>query len=254
MKKIRCILLDSLMILTTIIMGICAFPIRLFFKDKALSYAKMWCSVMLFYYQKIGGKKIIIKGDAHLNLKKPAIIASQHQSGFDTLIWMLLLPKPCYVMKEELTHIPLLGPMLVLSGMMPIKRSSGVKALHSLLDGTKKAFSHGRQIIIFPQGTRTRPGQQIRLKSGIVAMADENKVPVYPVATNSGYFWNKDTLYPGQSVLRKGDVFVAIGSPLHAKEGQDLLKEIEKSWHHLEKTYPILGIGDISSQPLPKDG
>lgn len=173
-----------------------------------------------------------ITGLEHLPANGPALIASQHQSAFDTLVWMLLLPRPCYVMKGELRRIPLLGPMLVLTGMMPIERAAGAKAMRMLLQETDKALKANRQIIIFPEGTRTAPGEQVALKPGIAAMANHAKLPVIPVATNSGLFWGRNAFFK-----RSGVLHIAIGPAVGPAKRAALLADIEAGWREQKKTF-----------------
>ncbi|MEJ0046091.1 MAG: lysophospholipid acyltransferase family protein [Rhodospirillales bacterium] len=81
-----------------------------------------------------------------------ALLASQHQSAFDTLVWLTLVPRPSYVVKQELTRIPLFGPMLLAAGMIRVDRAAGAAALRAVLTATEAARGAGRQILIFPRG------------------------------------------------------------------------------------------------------
>src|SRR5258708_499264 len=87
-----------------------------------------------------------------------ALGASRHQSAFDTFVWMTLLPRCCYVVKQELLHIPLFGKLIIGSRMIAIDRTAGSAALRALLREGDRAVREGRQIVIFPEGTRGEPG------------------------------------------------------------------------------------------------
>lgn len=232
MSVLRSVLFNVLAFLLTLLMGVGAFPIRWFAHGLALPYAKLWSRLVLALFRGICGVKVEITGLEHLPAKGPALIASQHQSAFDTLVWMLLLPRPCYVMKGELRRIPLLGPMLVLTGMMPIERAAGAKAMRMLLQETDKALKADRQIIIFPEGTRTAPGEHVALKPGIAAMANHAKLPVIPVATNSGLFWGRNAFFK-----RSGVLHIAIGPAVGPAKRAALLADIEAGWREQEKTF-----------------
>lgn len=233
MAVVRSFCFNVLAFALTLLMGVGAFPIRWFFKRLALPYAKLWSRLVLGLFEHICGVEVRITGREHLAaLQGPALIASQHQSAFDTLIWMLLVPHPSYVMKGELRHIPLLGPMLILAGMMPIERADGSKALRLLLRETEKAAQAGKQIIIFPEGTRTAPGEKVALKPGIAAMAAHTSLPVVPVATNSGLFWGRNAFFKKSGVLH-----VAIGAPLAPASRKVLLPQIAEAWQALEKPF-----------------
>ena len=222
---LRSVTFNIVSVALTVVMGICAFPIRWFFQNYALPYARLWARAVLWLFRHICGVRVTIIGQENILPSGAALIASQHQSAFDTLIWMLLVPRPCYVMKGELRRIPLLGPMLVLTGMMPIERAAGAKALRLLLQETEKAIKAEKQIIIFPEGTRTKPGEHKPLKPGIAAMAQHTRVPVIPVATNSGNFWGRNAF-----IKRCGTLYVVIGQAITPRPREAMLKEIEQSW------------------------
>lgn len=231
MAVIRSFLFNILAFALTVVMGIGVFPIRWFARGQALAYAKLWSRLMIQLFSTVCGVRVQISGQERLaKLNGPFLIASQHQSAFDTLIWMLLVPRPSYVMKGELRRIPLLGPMLILAGMMPIERADGAKALRALLQETEKAAQAGKQIIIFPEGTRAAPGEHVSLKPGIAAMAAHTSLPVVPVATNSGRFWGRNAFFK-----RSGVLHVVIGEPLAPASRKVLLPQIEAAWRTLEK-------------------
>ncbi|MBO1323781.1 1-acyl-sn-glycerol-3-phosphate acyltransferase [Acetobacter sp. TBRC 12305] len=236
MVVLRSILFNVVAFVLTGVMGVGAFPIRWFMRAKALAYAKLWSRAVLWLFRTLCGVQVRVTGLENLPASGPALIASQHQSAFDTLVWMLLLPRPCYVMKGELRRIPLLGPMLVLAGMMPIERAAGAKALRLLLHGTDRAIKAGRQIVIFPEGTRTLPGEHVALKPGIAAMSSHVGLPVIPVATNSGLFWGRNAFFKRPGVLQ-----VAIGPAVGPARRADLLGQIEQSWRGLEQRFGVAG-------------
>lgn len=229
---LRSITFNIAAFILTLVMGVCAFPIRWFFQKQALPYARLWSRGVLWLFCRVCGVHVHIIGKENISFSGPALIASQHQSAFDTLIWMLLLPRPCYVMKGELRRIPLLGPMLVLTGMMPIERNAGAKALRLLLQETDKAIKAEKQIIIFPEGTRTKPGEHKPLKPGIAAMAQHTKMSVIPVATNSGHFWGRNAF-----IKRCGTLYVVIGEAIKPSPREIMLKEIEQSWEQSSQLF-----------------
>lgn len=250
MALLRSVLFNVLAFVLTLLMGVGAFPIRWFAKRYALPYARLWARLVLLLFRRICGVEVRITGQENLAAagQGPMLIASQHQSAFDTLIWMLLLPRPSYVMKGELRRIPLLGPMLILAGMMPIERAAGAKAMRVLLRETEKAVAAGKQIVIFPEGTRTAPGAQVPLKPGIAAMAAHAGLPVVPVATNSGLFWGRNAF-----LKRPGVLYVAIGAPVAPANRKLLLGEIEKSWRVLEQDFATPGV-TAQAQEAPHGG
>jgi 1-acyl-sn-glycerol-3-phosphate acyltransferase len=118
-------------------------------------------------------------------------VAAQHQSAFDTMVFLTLMPRAAYVVKQELADIPLFGPLVKLAGMIPIDRAAGAAAIRALLRGTDHAMADGRQLVIFPEGTRSTYGQPGELQAGIAAMASRTGLPVVPVVTDSGRLWGR---------------------------------------------------------------
>ena len=205
-------------------------PIRLFARRHALWLARNWVRGVFLGLRPLLGVRVVVTGLAHLPQDRAALIASQHQSEFDTLIWLKLLTLPSYVMKEELRRVPLFGPLLVPAGMIPVDRSGGAAAMRQLLVDTAAAAAVGRQIVVFPEGTRLPPGQRVDLQPGIAAVAARTGLPVIPVATDSGRFWTRGLL-----TRRPGDLHVAIGPPIPAgTPRRALLAAIEAFWRENE--------------------
>jgi len=204
----------------TAVMAIGTLPIRFFVPDAALAYGKVWVRILLGGLAPLAGIRIAVTGREHLPASGPALIASQHQSAFDTLVWLTLVPRPAYVVKRELLSLPLFGPMLRPSGQIPIDRAGGAAAIRSLLAEAAAALAADRQIIIFPEGTRVAPGAVGRLQPGIAALATQTGMPVIPVATDSGRLW-------GRRGFRKraGTIHIAIHPPLPPRLSRQALLE-----------------------------
>jgi 1-acyl-sn-glycerol-3-phosphate acyltransferase len=124
-------------------------------------------------------------------LAGPAIYASKHQSTWDTLIFALLLRNPAYVLKRELLWIPFFGQLLARSRPIGVNRSAGAAALRALLADAERAVAAGRPIVIFPEGTRTAPGESRPYHPGIAALYQRLGLPVVPVALDSGVYWGR---------------------------------------------------------------
>jgi 1-acyl-sn-glycerol-3-phosphate acyltransferase len=143
-----------------------------------------------------------VRGDLSL-LRRPVIVACKHQSAWDTFIFYLLASDPAYVMKKELMLIPVYGWLARKQRMIPIDRKAGAAALRGLLRAADAAKAEGRQIVIFPQGTRVAPGVSAPYQPGAVALYARLGCPVVPIALNSGCFWPRRSFrkYPGRIVI-----------------------------------------------------
>ncbi|MGH7042655.1 MAG: lysophospholipid acyltransferase family protein [Acetobacteraceae bacterium] len=157
----------------------------------ALPIARLWARLILGGLRHICGIGWEVRGLEHLPATGPALLASRHQSAFDTLIWLLLLPRCTYVAKRELLRIPLFGRVIRLAGQIAVDRTGGATALRALARDTNAAAQAGRQIIIFPEGTRAEPGRPLPLQPGIAAVAARTGLPVVPVVTDSGLRWGR---------------------------------------------------------------
>ncbi len=214
----------------TLVLGVAGIAVRLFARERAHDFARFWVRLSLAGLAAICGVRFVVTGREHLPGPGAALLASQHQSAFDTLVWFLILPRPSYVMKRELTRIPLFGPLLVPAGMIPVDRSAGAAALRSVLEATQRAAEAGRQIVIFPEGTRVAPGRRVKLQPGIAAVATRLGLPVIPVATDSGLCW-------GRRAFRKnaGTIHIEVGAPIPSGIPRSaLLDRIEAHWRDAE--------------------
>jgi 1-acyl-sn-glycerol-3-phosphate acyltransferase len=153
-----------------------------------------------------------------------AVIASHHESTFDTLLWLALLPRPTYIMKQELQRIPLFGRLTRLGGMIAVDRNAGVRAMRRLMRDAAAAAAERRQIVIFPEGTRAVPGTLLPLQPGVAAVAAGTRLPVIPVLTDSGQCW-------GRRAFRKqpGLIHVILLPPLTTTVQRDLLRLLEQA-------------------------
>ncbi len=171
---------------------------------KALAFnAKLWGKSLMFGLRWIAGIKCEVRGIENLPADRRYIVASKHQSALETIAFHAILPLPAYILKKELLYIPLFGWNLLLSGSVPIDRSSGTKAMRSILQGSQKRLEQNRPVIIFPEGTRTAPGATTRYNPGVGLLYEKCAVPVIPAALNSGYFWRKNAFIknPGTVII-----------------------------------------------------
>ena len=160
----------------------------------------LWARISLAALRRLCGIEIEVTGAEFLPAAGPAVIAAQHQSAFDTLVWLTLIHHPAYVLKQELTRLPLMGKLLVPSGFIAVDRAGGAPDLRKMLTDCRAAAAAGRQIVIFPEGTRVPPGARGVMQPGIVALSKSLDLPIIPAATNSGLYWGKTAFrkYPGR--------------------------------------------------------
>lgn len=165
----------------------------------ALWIAQSWGRATVAGARLICGIKLDVSGREYLPADGAALIASSHQSAFDTVVWLTLVPRCCYVLKHELLRIPLFGGLIPSTGMIAVDREGGASALRHLLREADRAVREERQIVIFPEGTRAETGALLPLQPGIAALAARSGLPVIPAVTDSGRCWSRRAFrkYPG---------------------------------------------------------
>jgi 1-acyl-sn-glycerol-3-phosphate acyltransferase len=134
----------------------------------------------------------------------PCLIASLHQSFWETIVLALYVPRKVIVTKKELFQIPVFGTFLQSAQAIKIDRSRGLGALKQLLKTGKDRIQKGSSIVIFPQGTRMKPGDPVQIQGGIGALYHAVQVPVIPVLLDSGHYWGRRQFLkkPGVITLR----------------------------------------------------
>ncbi len=172
---------------------------------------RVYAGMILALARLVCGIRLVVTGLEYLPKGGAALIAAKHQSAFDTLVWLTLVPDCCYVLKRELLWLPLWGQLARKGEMIAVDRSAGAKALRGLLQGAHKAVADGRQIVIFPEGTRVALGEEVPYQPGVAGLALALKLPLVPVATDSGRCW------PRRSFIKQpGVITVAVLPPLPA--------------------------------------
>ena len=135
-----------------------------------LGHMRRWARFSLWAVSAICGIRYRVTGLDRLP-KGAVILASRHQSAFDTIVWFHLVPNTSYVLKDQLTKLPFAGPLLVPAGMIAVDRDGGAKTMRGLIKDGRQAVRDGRQIVIFPEGTRAPPDQLLPLQPGVAALA-----------------------------------------------------------------------------------
>jgi 1-acyl-sn-glycerol-3-phosphate acyltransferase len=148
------------------------------------------------------GLRYEVRGREHLPTG-PAIIAVKHQSAWDTFAASALFDDPAIVVKRELLAVPFYGWYLRKAGMIGIDRELGAAAMRRMLHAARRAVAEGRSILIFPEGTRTPVGSDAPYHPGVGALVRDLKLPLVPVALNSGLFWGRRAFFkrPGLIVV-----------------------------------------------------
>ncbi|MCW1843041.1 lysophospholipid acyltransferase family protein [Prosthecomicrobium hirschii] len=164
---------------------------------------QVWSRLNLVLLEAIAGTRVEIRGLENL----PAggvLVASKHQSTFETLALLHLFHDPVFILKKELAWIPVFGWFCAKVGMIPVDRAGGREALRAMTKRSVEALQAGRSVLIYPEGTRRPPGVEPAYKVGVAFLYRATKAPLVPVALNSGLFWPRRGFfrYPGRLVVQ----------------------------------------------------
>ena len=208
----------------TILMGVLSLPF-LFLPSKSISLpAKIWIKGIFICLKYICGVTHEMRGLANLS-DEPVIIVSKHQSAFETFALYYYLRKSFFIHKKQLFYIPIFGQYLMKHNMVSIDRRGQASTMRKMITDVKKKLDSGSTIIIFPEGTRTKPGAKADYKTGFIGIYNSSKRKLQPVALNSGLFWQK-----GLKIIKKGHIIIEflpqIDVGLNKKE---VLNKVENS-------------------------
>lgn len=170
----------------------------------AWKVVRMWAYSHLWLHHVICGTRFDFRGMENIPDGGDLLVASKHQSSWETYTTLLFLLDPSFVFKRSLTYVPLLGWYMAKMKLVPVDRGKGASALNSMTENARRHLAEmDRQIIIYPEGTRTMAGASPNYKYGIVHLYRELQVPVLPIALNSGLYWGRRDfiLHPGTIVM-----------------------------------------------------
>lgn len=207
----------------TVMIALAGAPILLLPRRAVVAWARFWIRFCLWWLEVTVGLSHRVRGLERLP-PGPAIIASKHQSSWETLAYTVLFPDSAIVLKRELLFIPVVGWAMARAGNIAVERGDGAKALRGLLRQAKAVVAEGRSILIFPEGTRVAVGGEQPYQVGTAALYRQLGVPVVPVALNSGLFWGRRRFVKRPGVIDV-EVLAAIPPGLSRDDFMTTLRE-----------------------------
>ena len=188
MVIVRSILFNILFYLNLVVLLLVALITFALPRRAVLKMAETWGRVSVFLLRVVCGTKVEFRGLENLP-KGALIVAAKHQSTWETFALLKLFDDFTFIVKRELMWIPIFGWLMKKGGMIPVDRGAGSKVLEQMTARARQEIRSGRQLIIFPEGTRRSPDAEPRYKYGVAHLYSEVGVPCVPVALNSGLFW-----------------------------------------------------------------
>jgi len=190
--------------------------------------ARIWARTLLGALRMLCGLDYKVEGAAHIPQGEACIALVKHSSSWETVAQTLLLPPQVWVLKRELTWIPVIGWGVRLLHCIAINRGAGGSAVRHLIEQGRERLAAGQWIVVFPEGTRMPPGETRRYGVGGAAVAADTGVRIIPVAHNAGFFW------PRRGLLKKrGTIRVVIGAPIQTR-GRDPREINEEAQRFIE--------------------
>ncbi|MBN9588352.1 MAG: hypothetical protein BGN85_13470 [Alphaproteobacteria bacterium 64-11] len=178
----------------TIVLGIVCLPLLALPRRGAVAVGRFWSIATLWGLKAIAGLDWRITGTVP---RKPVLVAAKHMSMWDTLALHIALGDPGIVLKRQLLRIPFYGWYLGKAAAIPIERSAGANALRAMTAAAKAVLDEGRPVLIFPEGTRKKPGAAPDYKPGVAGLYAMLGVACVPVALDSGVYWQGFWKRPG---------------------------------------------------------
>jgi 1-acyl-sn-glycerol-3-phosphate acyltransferase len=207
---LRALLFNVAFYLNTIVQVLVWSPVLLLPRRFVWKAVHSWASVTHWLLRTICGTRVEIRHAERIPVG-PAIVAPKHQSAWETYTLADLLSDPVFVYKRELVWIPIFGWYVAKARMIPVNRGARAVALAAV---TERALVEiradgGRQIIMFPEGTRRAVGAEPAYKYGVVHLYGELGVPCVPVALNAGVYWPRRSL-----AIRPGKIVIEFLEPI----------------------------------------
>ena len=206
MNALRSLVFSLLFYLGTVVYVLLSFPIAALGEKPLRRHVTNWGRFHRRAARLILGIRSEVKGKPPAG---PSLVAAKHQSMFETLEILMLLDQPAVVLKRELSDIPLFGWVTKRYGCIPVDREGGGAALRQMMRAAEAAIAEGRSIVIFPEGTRVSVGEQPPLQSGFAGLYRALKLPVAPLALDSGRLWPRRSF-----IKRPGTVTMLWGDPI----------------------------------------
>jgi 1-acyl-sn-glycerol-3-phosphate acyltransferase len=199
---LRSLVYNVLFYLLLVFWIIVAIPTILMPPRAFMSVAKSWARSSIWLMRVVCRTRVDYRGLEKIP-KGPLIVASKHQSMWETFALLQFFDRPLFIYKRELAWIPFFGWYLIKSNMIGVDRGGGMRSLMEMARRAPEEVRRGRQLIIFPEGTRTAVDAPPSYKTGVGQIYVNSRVRCLPVALNSGLFWPRRTFmrYPGTLVV-----------------------------------------------------
>lgn len=203
-------------------------PVKFFSTKFVIKLSAIWTTSVIILARKILKINYSIIGKENIPESGPFIVASNHQSAWETFFFGSFFPGSVFILKHELKKIPIFSQYFKKLGFIFIKREKKIHSLKNTLSSIRKLLRQNKKIfVIFPEGTRLKPGEKIKLNTGVFAIHKLFKIPILPVRLNSGEMWINKSFLKKDGVI-KIKFFPIINNFMNKEE---VMKILEKTYY-----------------------
>lgn len=189
------------------LLALFTFPLSVAGRYRVISW---WARLVTRWLAIACGLRFEVRGEENIPRGQPMVILSKHQSAWETIAFQVIFPPHVWVLKRELLRIPFFGWGLAMLKPVAIDRAAGKKALRQVVEqGRARLHEDGISVLVFPEGTRMKPGQKGHYHIGGAWLATQTRSLAVPVAHNAGEFWMRNSF-----LKHPGVISVSIGAPI----------------------------------------
>ena len=202
MIVLRSLVFNLVFYVNIIVLMILGLPALLVGRHGAFFMARLWAKTSIWWLEKIVGLRLEFRGLENVP-EGGYILAAKHQSFLETFALVTKTPDFAIILKSQLKYIPMFGLYIIVAGVIGIDRAKGRSALTQIIAQAGPVLKAGRQVYIYPEGTRRPPGAEPSYKFGVAFLYEATGAPCVPVAVNTGVFWGRRGFLrrPGVAVI-----------------------------------------------------
>jgi 1-acyl-sn-glycerol-3-phosphate acyltransferase len=226
---IRSLVFFIAVIVATTMYGIFVVPLMFIHYNSGYDLAKRWGATIVWLAKHVCGIDYTVRGLENIP-SYPCVSMAKHQSAWETVFILSMLPRAVWIIKRELLWLPIVGWVLYAMQSIAIDRKSGKRAVEQIEEQGRERISRGLWVSLFPEGTRIAPGKRGRYGIGGAWLAAKTSTPVLPIAHNAGECWRRNAFlkYPGKVTVSIGPPIITVG-----REPAQVIADVE-NWIEAE--------------------
>ena len=226
MLFIRSLIFNLLFMVSTVVFSTLVLLFRIFGFNASWFWARAWSGLTFFMLRLICGIRLEVEGREHFP-DKACVVMSKHQSAAETIAMPILVPAYVWILKRNLLYIPFFGWALAVMGTIAIRRGNPREAIKQVIQQGEGFLKQERWVVIFPEGTRTAPGEKGKYQPGGISLAQKAETGILPMAHNAGVCWPKRGFIKKPGTIRVRFLPFIPAEEVAAAKRNDLLNRLE---------------------------